>query len=36
MELALDRHLSDRRIFPAFDIINQVQGKKSYCLVEKS
>ena len=32
MELALDRHLSDRRIFPAFDIIKSGTRKEELLL----
>ena len=35
MELALDRHLSDRRIFPAFDIIKSGTRKEELLLSRK-
>ena len=35
MELALDRHLSDRRIFPAFDIIKSGTRKEELLLDKK-
>ena len=35
MELALDRHLSDRRIYPAFDIIKSGTRKEELLLSRK-
>ena len=37
MELVMDRKLSDRRIYPAFDLIRSgTKKKKSYCLIKSA
>ena len=36
MELAMDRRLSDRRIYPSFDLIKSGTRKEDFCLIKRS